>query len=443
MNPVDAAVTMDRDLAAWLNAGLTEAAPEPVLSRSLAAARATRQRPRLVAVALGAPTLPRPAAAVPRLAWLVALLILVLATIAVAAGVIRPLPAPVIPLPSASRGDPSPTPTQPSPPPRRSATPAPTAPPSTMQIPELGFAAVPLDATRVERSASRVRFDASPERTGADGSIPDAIVVDVGPTDTGVVLELPDGAHPSVSGRRSADLDEALRSIPGWIPSGDSTTVTIGGEPATVVTLRGGIDDTVAVVGVVHEGRVFVISAIGTAADLPRLLTLRSALLEWLGRGFRFLDGGVADGGAFSVAYPPGWHRSSGVVGGGSFQLARSGGPAGLPGLTFGVTWAGPDEPIAIDLGQGVDAVTVTGHDLASLDRSVRAAFPGAVRTAVRIGGERGYRYGVGEESYVMPLSALAVTWHDGTAYVFTEHPILDAPPSRDFATLLAGVRFG
>ena len=86
-----------------------------------------------------------------------------------------------------------------------------------MQIPELGFAAVPLDATRVERSASRVRFDASPERTGADGSIPDAIVVDVGPTDTGVVLELPDGAHPSVSGRRSADHDEELRSIPGWI----------------------------------------------------------------------------------------------------------------------------------------------------------------------------------------------------------------------------------
>jgi hypothetical protein len=130
----------------------------------------------------------------------------------------------------------------------------------------------------------------------------------------------------------------------------------------------------------------------------------------------------------------------------GSNQAGRivigSGDMSGIPADQVGVDWETADEPIVINLGQQADAVTVAGHDLASLAASVKSAFPGARLTKRTIGGSPGYLVEVHESSYVFPLASLAVTWHDGMAYVFEEHVIFDGPPSGAFGRILDGVVF-
>lgn len=150
-------------------------------------------------------------------------------------------------------------------------------------------------------------------------------------------------------------------------------------------------------------------------------------------------------GAGFAITYPPGWSRLTGVSIGGSvkFTNGRAAGTFGYEYI-FSVSRASDGGPISVQLGQQAGSVLVAGNDLEALAASVEANVTGAAstRTSVVIGGEPGYRYSTPELSIVGPLASIAITYRDGTAWVFTEHLFLDAPPSGDFGTFLASFSF-
>jgi hypothetical protein len=138
---------------------------------------------------------------------------------------------------------------------------------------------------------------------------------------------------------------------------------------------------------------------------------------------------------------PAGWHRTHGFNTTGQLMIG-TGTFLGSASDVISVDWAGPDELLTIDLGQQGGTVQLSGHDLRSLLASAAKAFPGAAQTRVTIGGEPGWRLAVGQASYVLPLANLAITWHDGTAYAFEEHLVLDGSTSGQFGDILQRVTF-
>ena len=150
-------------------------------------------------------------------------------------------------------------------------------------------------------------------------------------------------------------------------------------------------------------------------------------------------------GGGITIVAPVGWHRTSnrtsGRPGGALLQIG-TGNFAGTAADRIGVDLLTVDGTVWIDLGQQAGVVSVSGHDGPSLLASTKAAFPKAEVTKTTIGGETGWLIGVYQASFVYPLAALAITWHDGSGYVFTEHLVLDGQPSGAFGTVLKSVTF-
>ena len=170
--------------------------------------------------------------------------------------------------------------------------------------------------------------------------------------------------------------------------------------------------------------------AIATQTPRPSATVLPSAM------GFT--------GPGFLLTYAPGWRQVTGSALGGTY--AFSNGPVSQLGnsYVFSVSLAGGGDPIVVKLGQQAGSVQISGRSLDELAASVEKEIAGSAptRTAVTIGGELGYRYSPPEASYVGPLASIAITYRDGTAWVFMENIIFDAPPSGAFGTFLSSFSF-
>ena len=150
-------------------------------------------------------------------------------------------------------------------------------------------------------------------------------------------------------------------------------------------------------------------------------------------------------GGGITIVAPVGWHRTSSYrydLAGGALLGIGTGNFLGAAADRIVVDLLTVDGTVWIHLGQQAGVVSVSGHDGPSLLASTKAAFPKAEVTKTTIGGETGWLIGVHQASYVYPLAALAITWHDGSGYVFTEHLVLDGQPSGAFGTVLKSVTF-
>ena len=150
-------------------------------------------------------------------------------------------------------------------------------------------------------------------------------------------------------------------------------------------------------------------------------------------------------GGGITIVAPVGWHRTSSYrydLAGGALLGIGTGNFLGAAADRIVVDLLTVDGTVWIDLGQQAGVVSVSGHDGPSLLASTKAAFPKAEVTKTTIGGETGWLIGVYQASFVYPLAALAITWHDGSGYVFTEHLVFDGQPSGAFGTVLKSVTF-
>jgi hypothetical protein len=451
------ATELDRTISAWLTAPMDSAPPDGILARSMADIRTTPQRPGPLARALGTPASAglgvgaglraRPG----RVSFAVIVAIAALVAL-VAAGVVggwlsRPDDRMVLPHePSASPSvDRAAAPSaSPEGSPAASARPASRAPSAAVldlagslaTYQDLGFRARPFLAGHTSRTADVVRFESAAGPLGGPLAV---VTVSVASTRVGVRLDLGPGFGPFAA--TSLDgLVAAIRATDGLTVE-RAVAATLGGDAAERLVVAVPGTDRATVVVAIHGDRIVLIQAHGDplsaedrdAADLLALLTFVPA--------FEFLGPEILSGGGVSITIPDGWYRTS-RSGGGLLALGTGRGFPGGASATVSVDWASAGEAVTIDLGEQAGIAEVSGHDLASLRASVLTAFPGVSSTKVTIGGEPGWRFGIAQASIVRPLANLAITWHDGTAYVFEEHLTLDGSATGQFGQILAAVTF-
>lgn len=314
-----------------------------------------------------------------------------------------------------------------------------------MTYEDLGFSALPFADGKATRLGHVVQF-AGPKGVGLglgspEVTVPTALVeIRVESVSDGVTLDLAPAAGP-IRGATLSEFVTRIEDLEG-VSVARSQAAALDGESATRLVLAATSGERATIVLAVHNDRVYML--IGRYLDFSGILDRDAADLAVLlpsVDAFRFLDSHRIETPSFIVVYPDNWGPTSGVVRGGRVQLG-TGNLSGIKTDTVGIEWAEPGETITLDLGQQAGLAQLSGHDLASLLASAKSAFPEAATTRIKIGGEPAWRIGVQQESYVFPLAGLAITWHDGQAYVFYEHYLFDAAGPGGLGAILAGVTF-
>ena len=427
---------MRPDTAEWLASG-PDRAPAGLLARALDQSRATRQRPAMLAVALGAPIVTgRSSAITPLRVWLViALLVAAAASIAIAAGWPDRTELVVVTSP-----DPSAT-----------AAPLPSATPVIPSTFTAGY------GLTVERSALNAWADAHPVVPYAGIFVghrwefeydvcgdttcasPHTIELTAGPVQDGIIY--------------------ASRPCP---PSaaGNATTCAIwnaenrGDE---ILAITGSSTEELVAAWVAHFGdgtrtNVTANDAVWTVIEyetrVVALLVIRGTAVEVSLNDYRDMapHANVADVERFlgAVHFQPAATTTPPITERfGDVELAMPGGWLGYRSgstLTLSngdllafretVRRVAPGDSLVIvriDATPGRRTFTVSGTTLDELAASIDAGMPDAARRDITIGSVRAVRWSVPQASYVGPLAGVIAFEWKGAFYVIQEHFPLDA----------------
>jgi hypothetical protein len=421
--------TIDAELVSWLGRPIEEP-PLAVLERSIAVTRGRGQRARLLARIAGTSdgrsgvARWRPDR---RLALVAAAMALIVAVVGLA---ISGSSRDTTPRPSAIPNEPA-------------VSVAPTNPPSeappSLDIPagEAPMTLIPLDGLGLIVAAK----DWGTATVLSDRVTVDDFEVTVGDRVRGAAISAAGGPERLIWASDLDGLVARIRAIPGLTLESVSSFL-IDGEHARLLweTDRGafagdGRDRPLVVT--THAGRVFVARPKDVA--LQRSDAALAALQAFVGQ-WDFIDLKTTPGDGFTIRMPDSWSVSTK----GSVTTVQQGGSSVFR-VAFDVQWFSLGSAIELQRGYQLEAVTISGRDLAGLRTSIERALPGAAdgRTSIRVDGSRGYRYVVQEASIVRPLAALAVIVRGDRILLITHTLGLDGPAQTDaFDRLLAGIRF-